>query len=101
MEMNDVFSSKGYTQAAWLNCILNAAWCLMAAIAIFCHRLIGYGTRRGRARTALLLVLPLVIAISFTLIADINSPRGGVVRVKAENLTSLSQSLRAHIPNIK
>jgi len=47
----------------------------------------------------LLLVLPIVIAISFTLIADIDSPRGGVVRVNAENLTSLARSLHANNPD--
>jgi hypothetical protein len=99
MGMNDVLNSRGYTQAAWLNRIPNAAWGLMAAIAIFCNLLIGYGARRGGAKTMLLLVLPIVIAISFTLIADIDSPRGGVVRVNAENLTSLARSLHASNPD--
>lgn len=90
---SDVLNSKGYTQAAWSSRIPNAAWCLMAAIAIFCSLLIGYGGRPGGARTSLLLVLPLVIAISLMLIADIDSPRGGVVRVHAQNLASLSRSL--------
>jgi hypothetical protein len=99
MGMNDVLNSRGYTQAAWLNRIPSAAWGLMAAIAIFCNLLIGYGARRGGAKTMLLLVLPIVIAISFTLIADIDSPRGGVVRVNAENLTSLARSLHASNPD--
>jgi hypothetical protein len=43
----------------------------------------------------LLFVLPLVVSISFFLIADIDSPRGGVIRVHAQNLASLSQSLHA------
>jgi hypothetical protein len=68
----------------------------MMTIAIFCNLLIGYGARQGGARTALLLVLPLVISISFMLIADIDSPRGGVVRVRAQNPTSLSRSLYDH-----
>jgi hypothetical protein len=89
-------NSKGYTQAAWWNRIPNAAWGLMVAIAICCNLLIGYGARGGEAKTALLLVLPLVVSISFSLIADIDSPRGGIVRVRAQNLTSLSQSLRLH-----
>jgi hypothetical protein len=94
--MNDVLNSKGYTQAAWWNRIPNAAWGLMAAIAICCNLLIGYGARKGEAKRTLLLVLPLVVSISFSLIADIDSPRGGIVRVSAQNLTSLSQSLERH-----
>ena len=94
--MNEVLNSRGYTQAAWLNRIPLAAWGLMMAIAICCNLLIGYGTRRGEAKTLLLLVLPLVVSISLTLIANIDSPRGGLVRVHPQNLTSLSQSLRAH-----
>ena len=31
----------------------------------------------------LFMVLPLVVAVSFFLIADIDSPRGGVIRVHA------------------
>jgi hypothetical protein len=93
--MNDVLNSKGFTQAAWWNRIPNPAWALMLAIASCSSLLIGYGARGGGARTALLLVLPLVVSISFFLIADIDSPRGGVVRVHAQNLTSLAQSLSA------
>jgi hypothetical protein len=93
--MNDVLNSKGFTQAAWWNRIPNPAWALMFAIAICCSVLIGYGARAGGASTTLLLVLPLVVSISFCLIADIDSPRGGVVRVRAQNLTSLSRSLSA------
>jgi hypothetical protein len=94
--MNDVLNSKASTLAAWWNRIPNAAWGLMATIAICCNLLIGYGARRGPAKTMLLLVLPLIVSISFSLIADIDSPRGGIVRVQAQNLTRLSQSLRSH-----
>ncbi len=94
--MNDVLNTKGSAQAAWWNRIPNAAWGLMVTIAICCNLLIGYGARRGPAKTMLLLVLPLIVSISFSLIADIDSPRGGIVRVQAQNLTRLSQSLRSH-----
>jgi hypothetical protein len=43
----------------------------------------------------LLIILPLVVSISFMLIADIDSPRGGFIRVNPQNLTSLSDSLSA------
>src|SRR6202044_1408076 len=74
--MNDVLNSQGYTQAAWWNRIPRPAWALMAAISICCNLLIGYGSRRINARPILFFVIPLVVSISFFLIADIDSPRG-------------------------
>jgi hypothetical protein len=94
--MNDVLNSQGYTQAAWWNRIPIAAWGLLATIAICGNLLLGYGTRNPRGERALHLVLPLVVSISFFLIADIDSPRGGVILVKPQNLVSLAGSLRAH-----
>ena len=94
--MNDVLNSQGYTQAAWWNRIPNAAWMLMAAMAVCCNVLVGYGARDYNAERFLLRVLPLVVSISFFLIADIDSPRGGIIRVQPENLLSLAESLRAH-----
>ena len=92
--MNDVLNSQGYTQAAWWNRIPTAAWLLMTAIAIFANALVGVGVKNANAEFRLLLVLPLVVAIAFFLIADIDSPRGGLIRVGAPNLQSLSDSLR-------
>jgi hypothetical protein len=43
----------------------------------------------------LFLILPLVLAIAFLLIADIDSPRSGAIRVIPQNLVSLSESLRS------
>jgi len=91
--MNDVLNSQGYTQAAWWNRIPTAAWGLMMAIAICCNMLVGYGARTTKIRGGLLFILPLVVAISFFLIADIDSPRGGFIHVAPQNLESLSQSL--------
>ena len=91
--MNDVLNSQGYTQAAWWNRIPKAAWSLMIAIAIACNLLIGYGSHGAGAKSGLLFVLPLVVSISFLLIADIDSPRGGFIHIVPQNLVSLSQSL--------
>jgi hypothetical protein len=91
--MNDVLNSQGYTQAAWWNRIPIAAWGLMAAIAIGCNFLIGFGVRRSDRR--IFLVIPVAVSIAFFLIADIDSPRGGAIRVKPQNLISLEQSLPA------
>ena len=64
----------------------------MGGIAVCCNILLGYGARRKR-EIALLLILPLVVSISFMLIADIDSPRGGSITVSPQNLLSLAQSL--------
>lgn len=92
--MNDVLNSQGYTQASWWNRIPTSAWILMAAIAVISHGLVGYGTRNARAERILLTVLPLVVSISFLLIADIDSPRSGIIRVIPQNLLSLAESIR-------
>ena len=91
--MNDVLNSQGYTQAAWWNRIPRAAWALLIAIAIFCNVLIGYGAH-GRS-LILLVILPVALAVTLFLIADIEAPRWGVIRVHPLNLESLAASLRA------
>lgn len=93
--MNDVLNSQGFTQAAWWNRIPGPAWFLMAAVAICGNLLIGYGLRSSEAKASVLLVLPFVVSVSFFLISDIDSPRGGIIRVRPQNLESLSQSLHA------
>jgi hypothetical protein len=93
--MNDVLNSQGYTQAAWWNRIPLAAWGLMGAIAICSNLLVGYGARKAEAEGVLMLVLPLLVAVSLFLIADIDSPRGGLIRVQPQNLLSFAHSLRA------
>jgi hypothetical protein len=42
----------------------------------------------------LLSVLPVVVAIAFYLIADIDSPRAGFIHIRPQNLLALSDSLR-------
>jgi len=93
--MNDVLNSQGYTQASWWDRIPLAAWGLLAVIAICCNLLVGYGARHPEAEGILMLILPTVVSVSFLLIADIDSPRGGVVLVQPRNLLSLAQSLHA------
>ena len=89
--MNDVLNSQGYTQSAWWNRIPVAAWALMFTIAICCNALIGYGSHRTGWR--LFMILPAAVAIAFFLISDLDSPRGGAIRVVPQNLLALAHSL--------
>jgi len=92
--MNDVINSQGYSQAAAWNRIPKAAWILLILISAFCNLMVGYGARDLPARSVLLVVLPAVISVSLFLIADIDSPRGGIIRVAPQNLRSLAQSFK-------
>ena len=66
---------------------------ILVTIAIFGSWLIGYSShQRGLFGFP---VLPLVVSVSFLLIADIDSPRHGLIRVVHQNLMSVSQSFRA------
>jgi hypothetical protein len=91
--MNDVLNSQGYTQFAWGYHVPVEAWGLMAIIALFSNVMVGYGVRRKNR--LFLVALPLAVGLSFYLIADIDSPRRGLVRVQPQNLMSLAQSLHA------
>lgn len=95
--MNDILNSQGYTLAAWRDRIPIAAWGLMAAMAICSTVVVGIGGTSAKANSRLLpVVLPLIISIAFCLIADLDTPRGGMIHVIPQNLLSLSQSLHAH-----
>ena len=93
--MNDVINSQGYTEAAWLNRIPISAWGLMIIIAFFSSLLQGYGIRAEGTKLFLLLIVPLTVSLSLSLISDIDSPRGGLIRVVPQNLIGLQQSLEA------
>ena len=91
--MNDVLNSQGYTQAAWRNRIPIEAWMLLIIISIFCNLLIGYDAPEKSA--FFLLILPIFLSVSLFLIADIDSPRRGIILVEPHNLESLAQSLHS------
>ena len=92
--MNDVINRQGYTQAAWWNRIPFAAWGLMWAIAICCNVMIGFYVKPEPEKWKKLLALPLIVAVSFMLIADIDSPRGGIIRVAPQNLVSTGAGMK-------
>ena len=65
----------------------------MAAIAIGANILVGFGARNFKRNVGLFMIFPIMIAISFFLIADIDSPRGGVIRIDPRNLIDLKSNI--------
>ena len=94
--MNDVLNAQGYAQAAFWNRIPAAAWALMVLIAVFSNVMVGIGATSSKAHPSLLWMLPLIVAVAFFLIADLDAPRSGVIHVKPLNLNALAESLRPH-----
>jgi hypothetical protein len=92
--MNDVFNSQGYTQAAWWNRIPRPAWALLVLISMLCNLMLGYGTYTLASRWIMLVILPLLLSVAFFLIADIDNPRGGTIRVVPQNLLSVAETMR-------
>src|SRR5260370_31903535 len=90
--MNDVLNSQGYTQSAWWNRIPSAAWIFMVLIAVCANVMIGYGARNATSEPGLIFVLPVIVSIAFLMIADIDSPGRGLIRIIPQNLIALSRS---------
>jgi hypothetical protein len=91
--MNDVLNRQGYSQAAWWYRIPRGAWSMMGVLSMCNCFLVGYGAhRRG---FLMIPIIPVLVAIAFFYIADIDSPRRGNIRIIPRNLISLSQSLHS------
>ncbi|VVE90533.1 hypothetical protein [Pandoraea bronchicola] len=91
--VNEVLNAQGYTQAAWRNRIPAGVWALLLIIALLSSVMQGYIIRGPLKRNFSLLILPFSVSLSIALIADIDSPRGGLIRVVPQNLTGLAASI--------
>jgi len=85
---------QSYFYAAWRNRLPDAVWGLMVFIAVGASLLFGVG--RTRVPSLIFTVLPLAIAVGLLLIAEIDSPRSGIVRVLPENLVLVTDSFSAN-----
>ncbi|KXV03357.1 hypothetical protein CR51_17860 [Caballeronia megalochromosomata] len=91
--MNDVLNSQDYSEAARINHIPLGAWYLMIVIALLGCVMQGYGAKGKLRKGLLIMILPATVALSLALIADIDSPKGGLIRVEPRDLARLMQSL--------
>ena len=89
--MTDVLNSQGYTLAAWRNRLPVEVWMLLLVIAAGCNFLIGFGAERLSPVTHA--ILPVTAALAFLLIADVEGPRNGFVRVGPVNLEDIAAAM--------
>ena len=92
--MNDAINSQGYAQAAAWNRIPLGAWLLLYVLGAVATAIIGHRFHIEVRQHLLMLVIPAIVAIAFFLIADIDCPSYGLIRIAPENLTALATSLR-------
>ena len=90
--MNDVLNAQGYTLAAWRNRLPIEVWMLLMLVAAGCNFLIGFGAERLSVITHA--ILPVTASLAFLLIADIEGPRNGLVRVQPVNLADTAAAMR-------
>lgn len=89
--LNDVIDLDAKRVAARRNRIPQDIWALMAALAVLTSVIIGYGQRH---RAALATFIPvLMVAISMSLIADLDSPINGLIQVSQQSMQMLSDDL--------
>jgi hypothetical protein len=91
---DDMLSAQGYAQATWRNRIPDSAWLLMGAIAICSQIMIGLYFRTVNPTGALPFVLPIVLSISFFLIADLETQSGGLIHVVPSDLIDVAASMQ-------
>jgi len=94
--MNDVINAQGFTQSAWWNRIPGPVWVLLLTAAVTCNALLGRA--ESRVSIVTLLVLPVLLSVSLFLIAEIDSPRLGIIRVEPHNLVAALHGLPPRPP---
>jgi hypothetical protein len=92
--MNDALNAQGYAQAAAWNRIPMGAWVLMYVLGAVVAAMIGRRFQLQAREYLLMLIMPGVVATAFFLIADIDCPARGAIRVLPVNLISLAAALR-------
>jgi len=91
--IDGVFGARNNAEAAWLNRIPPSAGGLLMIIAACACMLTGLGARAPKSR--LHYIPPLLVSIAFFLIADIENPRVGIIRVYPTDLIAAADTIHA------
>ena len=94
--LNEMIDLDGKRVAAVANRIPPDIWFLLGILSIMTTIVVGYGQRQRAALTTFVPVLTIAIALS--LIADLDSPTHGLIRVDQQSLQSLSVDFKTGMP---
>ncbi len=91
--MNDVFNAQENARAAWQDRIPPSAWTLIGTVAVLANFFLGYTSRQMEFNGRRLFILPLLVSCSLFLIADMDSPYGGLIHTGPRNLMHISNTM--------
>ena len=101
--LNSVLTTRGYAQRAWASHIPSADWLLLITTAALVCLLAGFALASipsvapGARRSRFLILLPTLIAASFFLIDDLDTPTAGLLHSQPRTLENLTKDL-PHLP---
>jgi hypothetical protein len=97
--LNDTIDLDATRMNALRTHVPGAVWLLVLAVAASGCCASGYGAGASGARSAFTnAVLPLLIAVAITFIADLDRPRGGLIGISQQPLLDLKLSLQSSQP---
>jgi hypothetical protein len=92
--LNEMIDLDARRLAAYRNTVPGVVWLLVIVVASCGCWASGYGTgASGKRALFATVVLPLLIAVVITLIADIDRPRRGLIKVSQQSLIDVKQFL--------
>ncbi len=93
--LTEMFQVSELRLVAYENRIPNAAWLLLISVACMANFLVGLGTWRWNA--VLLVVLPVVVASTLTLVYDLDVPRRGLIHVSQKSMERVQAEVNAAV----
>lgn len=93
--LNDTIDLDATRTNALRSHVPGAVWLLVLAVAAAGCAASGYGTGASGARSAFPnIILPLMMAVAITIIADMDRPRGGMIGINQQPMLDLKQSIQ-------
>lgn len=91
--VSELGMAQQQTRAVWRRQIPDAAWCVLLLFALSASFLAGYRHPRERGMKRVLLFFPVLTALTLFMIAEIDIPGEGIIRVTPDDLEAMMSTL--------
>lgn len=90
---NELYVAQQKTMSSWRHQIPGVAWALLVLSAVCSNFLIGYNAKGRLGSNMLVCIMPIFTALALFMIAEIDVPGKGLIRVAPDNLQALILTL--------